>query len=158
MDDLLDRIGPDADFVIWQGPATGRFHFYRRPFGPESASNGVILPGAGYIVKMSAPGELVVMGEPWPFAEIELRAGLNLIGLTRVDPELNRMSDLGTRIGLAFTQGIAYDPDAGRFVAFLRDFAPGSPVDRPVRVGEAYIIQVRYRTVLAQEGPPPVAP
>ncbi|GIX06291.1 MAG: hypothetical protein KatS3mg115_0694 [Candidatus Poribacteria bacterium] len=131
--DLMELL-PAAEMILWQEPTSGAFRAYRRGAPPFGRADGPIQVGAGYIVVMSAPGELVLDGDPGP-AEIALRNGVNLITLTRRDPNLRRLSDLADRIGPTVQQVIAYDSSRRRFVAYRVGLPTDAPVNLPVLLG-----------------------
>jgi hypothetical protein len=156
--DVLDRIGPDARFVIAYDAQANRFARYGRDLPPTSGSNVPILGGMGYIVITSAPVEMTVSGEAWPNDALDLTPGLNIIGLTRADPDLIRLGDFVERIGADLQQALALDPQTGRFVSYLAAATGGTPNDIELTPGMGYVLILRKPHLLVLNGPPPLEP
>ena len=155
--DVLLRIGPSASLILWQNALSGDFISYSADMPTTSPSNGLVRAGAGYVVVMQSAGSLTMRGPAWASASIDLRTGVNLIGLTRVDPSIRRLSDFNGRLGGAFQQAISLNSTTGQFSSYLPEFDPNAAVNRALEIGIGYIIVVRFPRTLTLTGDSPIA-
>lgn len=153
--ELLNRLGPSASFLLVYDPARSRFVAFRRGSPATAPSNVSLVGGTAYLVHMERPGTLTLSGTPWTTSEIPLRAGANLVGLTRKDPLLRRLSDFSERLGDALEVVVTFEPERGTFVPYPAKTDPLSPANRTLRVGEGYFLLMNRPAILSLTGGTP---
>lgn len=153
--DLLNRLGPSASFLLAYDPAQKQFVVFRKGLPATAPSNVPLVGGTAYLVYMERSGTLTLTGTPWTTSEIPLQVGANLVGLTRKDPFLRRLSDFSERLGDALEVIVTFEPEKGEFVPYPAKTDPLSPANRTLRVGEGYFLLMNRPAILSLTGGTP---
>jgi hypothetical protein len=153
--DLLKRLGPSASFVLAYDAEQKRFVPFQQGSPPSAPSNAPLIGGTAYLVYMERAATLTLTGTAWTTSEMPLSLGLNLVGLTRKDPLLRRLSDFSDRLGDALETVVTFDPDTGAFISYSAQTDPLSSANRLLRLGEGYLLLVNRPITLSLTGGTP---
>ena len=117
--DLGDALGKTWSLIISLNPETNKFQSFI-PGTDEKAKSNIDITGTiGLIVLMSEAKTLTLQGNPWPEGEIDLNAGLNLIGVPLKDERLEKVSNLSALLSDSVNLIVSINVETSKFQSFI---------------------------------------
>jgi hypothetical protein len=152
--DLGDALGNTWSLIISLNPETGKFQSFT-PTTPETAKSNIDITGTtGLIVMMLQAKTLMMQGNPWPETEINLNAGLNVIGVPLKDEGLETASDLSALLSDSVNLIISIDTETGRFQSFTPTTPEMAKSNITISGGVGLILLMKSPDKVAVSGEP----
>jgi hypothetical protein len=151
--DLGDALGKTWSLIISLNSETGKFQSFT-PTTPETAKSNINITGTtGLIVMMSQAKTLMIQGNPWSEGDINLNAGLNLIGIPLKDEKLGTASDLSALIINSVNLIISID-ETGKFQSFTPTTPETAKSNITINGGIGLILLMKSPDKVAVSGEP----
>ena len=142
--DFYDALGPEnVNFIITFDSVAGAWRSYLGPSSRGTPADLPITADTGILTLMKDPVTLHLEGHPWSvtgMSTIQLRPGLNLIGVPLKDERLKQVSDLLGLEGLRNNATAIVVYDEGKFKVVTQ---PGDDGDVPITGEAAFIMTTR---------------
>ena len=152
--DLGDALGNTWSLIISLNPETNRFQSFT-PTTPDGAKSNIDITGTtGLIVMMLQAKTLTLQGNPWPKGDIDLNAGLNVIGVPLKDKRLEKVSDLSALLSNSVNLIISIDVETGKFQSFIPGTDETAKANIDIGGGVGLILVMKSPDEVAISGEP----